>query len=99
MEVWRELEKQEMEFLKEQYQHLAPEQFKAMKESITHLFTGEMVLFYINRYGFYEGHSDYRTDPVTIAYVFGIRSLEELHEATDGDLFRYFTTPFADNPE
>ena len=99
MEVWRELDKQEMEFLKEQYQNLAQEQFETMKKSITHLHTGEMVLFYINRYGFYEGHSDFRADPVTIAWVFGIRSLEELHKATDGDLFCYFTTPFADNPE
>jgi len=99
MEVWKELNKQEMDFLKVEYQHLAPEQFKVMKEGITHLHTGEMVLFYINRYGFYEGHSDFRADPVTIAYVFGIRSLEELHKATDGDLFRYFTTPFANNPE
>ena len=99
MEVWRVLDKQEMDFLKVQYQHLAPEQFKTMKESITHLHTGEMVLFYINRYGFYEGHTDFRADPVTIAFVFGIRSLEELHKATDEDLFRYFTTHFTNNPD
>ncbi|MBA7574451.1 hypothetical protein ES708_16257 [subsurface metagenome] len=99
LEVWRELNKQEMDFLKEQYQHLTPEQFQAMREGITHLLTGEMVLFYINQYGFYEGHSDFRADPVTIAYVFGIRSLEELHKATGGDLFRYFTTPFTNNAE
>jgi len=99
MEVWRELDLHEMEFLKKQYQHLSPEQFETMREGITHLHTGEMVLFYINRYGFYEGHSDFRADPVTIAYIFGIRALEELHKATGGDLFRYFTTHFTYNPE
>ena len=99
LEVWRELNKQEMDFLKEQYQHLAPEQFKTMREGITHLLTGELVLFYINRYGFYEGHSDFRADPVTIAYIFGIRSLEEIHKATGEDLFRYFTTHFTNNPD
>jgi hypothetical protein len=99
MEVRREPDKQEMEFLEEHYLHLSPEQFEAMKESIAYLHTGEMVLFYINRYGFYEGHSDFRADPVTIVCIFGLRSLEEVHKATGGDLYGYFTTHFTDNPE
>ena len=99
MEVWRELDVQEIEFLKEQYPHLSPGQFEEMKEKITHLHTGEMVLFYINRYGFYEGHSDFRADPVTIGFIFGLLSLEEIHKAANGNLYQYFTNHFTYNPE
>jgi hypothetical protein len=99
MEVWRELDQEEMEFLKEQYQHLSPELFEEMKEKIAHLHTGEMVLFYINRYGFYEGHSDFRADPVTIAFIFGLQSMEEIHKAANGNLYQYFTSHFTHNPE
>lgn len=99
MEVWRELDQEEMEFLKEQYPHLSPELFEEMKEKITHLHTGEMVLFYINRYGFYEGHSDFRADPVTIAFIFGLQSVEEIHKAANGNLYQYFTSHFTYNPE
>lgn len=99
MEVWRELDQEEMEFLKEQYPHLSPGQFEEMKEKIAHLHTGEMVLFYINRYGFYEGHTDYRTDPVTIAFIFGLKSVGEIHKAANGNLYQYFTSHFTNNPE
>ncbi len=91
IEVWRELNVQEKEFLKEQYPHLSPEQFEEMKEKITHLHTGEMVLYYINRYGFYEGHSDFRADPVTIAFIFGLQSVGKIHKAANGNTYQYFT--------
>ena len=99
MEVRRELNVQEMEFLKKQYQYLSPDQFEEMKEKITHLHTGEMVLFYINRYGFYEGHTDFRADPVGIAFIFGLKSIGEIHKAADGNLYQYFTSHFTYNPE
>ena len=69
-----------------------------MKEQISTLHTGEMVPYYINRYGFYEGHTDFRADPVAIAFIFGIRSLEELHQAAGGDLYGYMTGHFTVNP-
>jgi len=99
IEIRREPDSEEMEFLKQQYKQLTPEQFEVMKEKLTYLHTGEMVLFYINRYGFYEGHTDFRADPVTIAFIFGLRSVKELHKAANGNLHRYFTSHFTFNPE
>ncbi|KPK82909.1 MAG: hypothetical protein AMS27_13675 [Bacteroides sp. SM23_62_1] len=61
--------------------------------------TGEMVFFYINRYGFYEGHTEYRVDPITVALVFGLKDIEDVHQACGGDLYYYFTTHFTKNPE
>ena len=43
--------------------------------------TGEMVPFFIQRYGFYEGHTVCRADPLAIASVFGLRSIEEIDRA------------------
>ena len=48
--------------------------------------TGEMVPFYIMRYGFYEGHTGYRADPIAIASIFGLRSIEEIVNIFDNDL-------------
>lgn len=33
---------------------------------------------YIMRYGFYEGHTFWRADPLALSFIFGINSLEEL---------------------
>jgi len=48
---------------------------------LTHLQTGEMEPHYIQWYGFYEGHTAWRTDPIVIAFIFGLRSLEEIESA------------------
>lgn len=99
IELRREPTVEELEFLEKQYEQLTPEQFDVMKEKLTSLHTGEMVLFYINRYGFYEGHTDFRADPVTIAFIFGLRSIKELHKAANENLYQYFTSHFTYNPE
>ena len=36
---------------------------------------------YIMCYGFYEGHTEYRTDPIAIVFIFGLRSIEEIEDA------------------
>ncbi len=97
--LWRQLTSEEQVFLEENYKHLTADQMKEFKKMLSYLHTGEMVLFYINRYGFYEGHNEYRVDPVTVAFLFGLRSIEELQRATNGDLYAYFTTHFTENPE
>ena len=99
IEIRRQPTAEEMEFLEKEYKQLSREQFEEMKEKLTCLHTGEMVLFYINRYGFYEGHTDFRADPVAIAFIFGLRSVEELHRATNENLYHYFTSHFTYNPE
>jgi hypothetical protein len=57
-----------------------------MIEKLTHILMGEMLPFYIMRYGFYEGHTGYRGDPLAIAFIFGLKSLEEIEAAFPGDL-------------
>ncbi len=99
IELWRELTNEELDFLAQNYVHLHPEHFEKLKRELSCIHTGEMVLFYINRYGFYEGHNEYRVDPVSVAMVFGLRSLEDVHRAAGGDLYTYFTSHYTFNPE
>ncbi len=87
LEAWRDLDPGEEEFLKAQYGSLTDEEFETLKRKISSLHTGEMVPYYINRYGFYEGHTDFRAEPIAIAFIFGIRSIEEIHQACGGDLY------------
>jgi hypothetical protein len=56
--------------------------------------TGEMQPQYIMRYGFYEGHTFWRTDPIAIAFIFGMRSLVEIETAFSGKLFEMLTEHF-----
>ena len=98
LEVWRDLDPGEKEFLEEQYGSLPEKKLEELKRKISTLHTGEMVPYYINRYGFYEGHTDFRAEPLTIAFIFGIRSLEEIHQASGSDLYGYLTRHFNQNP-
>jgi len=98
LEAWRDLDPGEEEFLEEQYGNLPENELKELRRMISTLQTGEMVPYYINRYGFYEGHTDFRADPLSIAFIFNIRSLEEIHQASGGDLYGYFTNHFNQNP-
>ena len=98
LEYWRDLNPEEAEFLSRHYGHLSQADLENLKKMIGTIHTGEMVPYYIYRYGFYEGHTDFRADPVSIAFVFGLRSLETLHEASGGDLFKYFHQTYTENP-
>jgi hypothetical protein len=46
------------------------------------------------RYGFYEGHTAYRADPVVIACIFGLKSVEEIENAFPGMLYEVLTSHF-----
>ena len=98
IQIWRELTDDEQLFLKNNYQNLNPEQLKQLQKKLSWFHTSEMVFFYINRYGFYEGHNEYRPDPVTVALVFGLINLKEAHQACNGNLYKYFNTHFTKNP-
>ena len=98
LEMWRDLDPGEEGFLKEHYGKLTEKEFEELKRKISYIHTGEMALYYINRYGFYEGHTDFRAEPLSIAFIFGIRTLEEIHQATNGDLFGHLTNHFTQNP-
>jgi len=56
-----------------------------------------MVPFYIMRYGFYEGHTDYRADPIAIAFIFGLKSLVEIEAVFPGRLHEMLTAHFTRN--
>jgi hypothetical protein len=98
LEARRELTPGEESFLKQYYGGLPADQYEDLRKMISTIHTGEMVPYYINRYGFYEGHTDFRAEPLTIAFIFGIRSLEEIHKATGGRLYEYLTGHFTQNP-
>ena len=87
----------EQAFLSKAYTHLSPDEFALMMIKLTEIHTGEMVPFYITRYGFYEGHTEFRADPVTIAFVFNLIPVQQLHKITGGDLYTYFSTHFSKN--
>ena len=57
-----------------------------MVAALSSFHTGEMVPYYIMRYGFYEGHTGYRAEPIAIAFIFGLKSLEQIESAFEGRL-------------
>jgi hypothetical protein len=94
-EVWRELDAEEQALISERYGHLNAQQRTKLVERLTRIRSGEMVPYYIQRYGFYEGHTDYRADPLAIARIFGLKSLKEIEEVFPGRLHEVLTQPFS----
>jgi len=94
IELWRELDVGEWEFLNEAYAHLRTAEREAMIGRLTRLRTGEMEPYYIMRYGFYEGHTEYRVDPIALAMTFGLKPLTEIEKAFPGELHRVLTNHF-----
>lgn len=94
IEFCRELEEPEKAFLREKYTDLSSQQMADLQEMLSHIHTGEMVPFYIMRYGFYEGHTGYRADPIAISLIFDLRSLEEIEKAFEGNLDKALTEHF-----
>ncbi len=94
--IWRELDQDEFKFLKTKYANLSDEDFKSLIEKLTHLHIGEMLPFYIMRYGFYEGHTAFRAEPLAIAIIFGLKSIYEIDSLFNSDLYevvnRHFTS-------
>jgi len=86
IEISGELTAREREFLRTRYGHLAPQQMDALVRALTRIQTGDIEPYYITWYGFYEGKTPWRTDPIAIAFVFGLRSLEQIEAAFPGQL-------------
>jgi len=96
IDVQRMLTPAERLFLQEKYAHLSAAQMADLKEKLTSFHFSEMVPYYIMRYGFYEGHTDYRADPIAIACIFGLKSVEEIENAFRGSLYRTLINHFTD---
>ena len=86
LKIWRELEPGEKAFINKIYPDLDDEPIARLIENLSHIDTGEMAFYYIMRYGFYEGHTDFRADPISVAYIFGLKSLEEIEKAFEKNL-------------
>ena len=94
LEMWRELDQSEKEYLLRNYSNLSDEDMSELIKKLTYIHTGEMVPYYIMRYGFYEGHTDFRADPIAIAFIFGLRSIQEIEKAFKGDMYKTLTNHF-----
>ena len=90
----RKLTPNEELYLKNNYTELSDIQLKELKQKLTNLDFSEMLPYYIMRYGFYEGHTDYRCDPVAIAFIFGLKDIEEIDKAFEGKLYTTLTKHF-----
>jgi len=95
VEITGELSDAERGFLERRYAHLAPHQMDALVRALTRIQTGEIEPHYITWYGFYEGRTAWRTDPAAIAFVFGLRTLEQIETAFPGRLYDVMTSRFA----
>ncbi len=81
-----DLDERERTLLNARYGRLDAERRAGMIAHLTELMTGEIEPFYIFRYGFYEGHTEWRTDPIAIAFMFGLRSIDAIEAAFTGRL-------------
>jgi len=95
-QIWlrRNLNDQELKFIRDKYSRLTSGEIEKMIDALTRIHTGEMVPYYIMRYGFYEGHTSYRADPIAVAFIFGMSSLDEIEAAFDGELYEALTKHF-----
>ena len=96
IKLWREFSDDESKFLTNNYGHLTKVQFDTLKTLLSVINTGEIEPQYIMRYGFYEGHTFWRTDPIAISFIFGIINLPDINTRLDSQLYVTLTTHFAD---
>ena len=94
--IQRVLTTEEKTFLRSKYSHLSDIQMVEMEQRLTRFHFSEMVPYYIMRYGFYEGHTGYRADPIAIAYIFGLKSLKEIENAFQGKLYERLFQHYTD---
>ncbi len=92
--LFRELDASERTFLHRKYPNLSKARMEELIKRLSHIRTGEMEPYYVMRYGFYEGHTTYRVDPIAIAFLFGLRSIEEIEAAFPGELYEALTVHF-----
>jgi len=91
IEIQREPNQGEKAFLRGKYPNLPKDQMEALIKKLSYIHISEMAPYYIMRYGFYEGHTDYRADPIAIAWIFGLKSLEQIEAAFSGRLAEALT--------
>jgi hypothetical protein len=88
MMVRRDLSPEEESFLRTTYSHLSARQMTEFEAKLSTIHFSEMAPYYIMRYGFYEGHTDWRSDPIAIAFIFGLRSIQKIEEAFKSAMYK-----------
>ncbi len=91
IQLWTEMDEEEMAYLRKRYNHLTKKEMETLIAKLSHFNTGEIQPQYIMRYGFYEGHTYWRADPITIAFIFGLKSLSEIDQDLGHDLYSRLT--------
>ena len=81
----------EEQLIDNNYSQISKSELKELKQKLINLDFSEILPYYIMRYGFYKGHTDYSCDPVSIAFIFGLKNIEEIDIAVDGDLYSTLT--------
>jgi len=96
IKLWRDLDEDEIRLLKEKYGHFQVTKFETLKRLLSVIHTGEIEPQYIMRYGFYEGHTFWRTDPISLSLIFGLRELAEIEKVFKGELYKQLTHHFTE---
>ncbi|MCK4890156.1 MAG: hypothetical protein KAS21_05175 [Candidatus Aminicenantes bacterium] len=86
--IKKELKESELKILNKIFPLLSKEKMSKFITRLTGIQISEMNPFYIMRYGFYEGHTDFRADPVAITLIFGLRSLKDIINILGKDLYK-----------
>jgi len=94
IQIDRELQQRERDYIDSKYSHLSRQQREDLVKKLSSLFIGEMVMYYAKWYGFYEGHTGWRADPIAIAFIFGMKDIEEIDAAFNGKLYDALTEHF-----
>lgn len=94
IQIRRDLQMQEKDYIDSKCSHLSRQQREDLVKKLSSLFIGEMAMYYAKWYGFYEGHTGWRVDPIAIAFIFGMKDLEEIDAAFDGKLYDALTEHF-----
>lgn len=92
--IWRVMDQEEKDFINKKYSQLNEEQKSELLNKLSHIHTGEMEPFYIMRYGFYEGHTNYRVDPLAVSFIFGLKSLKEIEASFNEEIHKTLTEHF-----
>ena len=96
IKLWRDFDEDENRLLKEKYGHLPVTEFETLKRLLSVIHTGEIEPQYIMRYGFYEGHTFWRTDPISLSFIFGLRELAEIEKVFKGELYNQLSHHFTE---
>jgi hypothetical protein len=94
IKIRRDLDEAETNLLNRAYAHLDKEKRDILTRKLSEMLVGEMQPFYIYRYGFYEGHTAWRADPIAIAFIFGLKSIKEIEAAFPEQLDKVLTQHF-----